>query len=54
MHGIAGRSSQTRHGPGQVASGIWCKPCSEFTMEVVMRADWAFALIAPQSERSPG
>jgi hypothetical protein len=25
--------------PGQMASGIWCNPCSEFAMEVVMGAD---------------
>jgi len=36
--------------PGQMASGIWCNPCSEFAMEVVMGADLGFAIIAPQSE----
>jgi hypothetical protein len=36
-----------------MASGIWCNPCSEFAMEVVMGADWGFAIIAPQSESSP-
>jgi hypothetical protein len=40
--------------PGQMASGIWCNPCSEFAMEVVMGADLGFAIIAPQSESSIG
>jgi hypothetical protein len=40
--------------PGQMASGSWCNPCSEFAMEVVIGADLAFATIAPQSESSPG
>lgn len=39
---------------GQMVSGIWCNPCSEFTMEVVRGADLGFAIIAPQSESSPG
>jgi hypothetical protein len=40
--------------PGQMASGIRCNPCSEFAMEVVMGADVGLAIIAPQSEGSPG
>lgn len=40
--------------PGQTASGIRCNPCSEFAMEAVMGADLGFAIIAPQSESSPG
>jgi hypothetical protein len=40
--------------PRQMASGSWCNPCSEFAMEVVIGADLAFAIIAPQSESSPG
>jgi hypothetical protein len=37
-----------------MASGIWCNPCSEFAMEVVMGADFGFAIIAPRSESSIG
>lgn len=40
--------------PGQMASDIWCNPCSEFAMQVMMRADLGFAIIAPQSVSSPG
>ncbi len=40
--------------PGQMASGIWCNPCSEFAMEVVMGADLGFAIIAPQSGELAG
>ncbi len=40
--------------PGQTASGIWRNPCSEFAMEVVIGADLGFAIIALQSESSPG
>jgi hypothetical protein len=40
--------------PGQTASGIWCNPCSEFAIEVVLGADLGFAIIAPPSESSPG
>lgn len=34
--------------------GIRCNPCREFAMEGVMGADLGFAIIAPQSESSPG
>jgi hypothetical protein len=37
-----------------MSSGIWCNPCSEFAMEVVMGADLGFAIIALQSESSIG
>jgi hypothetical protein len=37
-----------------MASGIWCNPCSEFAMEVVMGAGLGFAIIALQREISPG
>ena len=40
--------------PGQLVSGVWCKPCSEFAMELVMGADLGFAIIAPQRVNSPG
>ena len=40
--------------PGQVVSGVWCKPCSEFAMELVMGADLGFAIIALQRVNSPG
>jgi hypothetical protein len=37
-----------------MASDIWCNPCSEFAMEVMMGADLGFAIIATQSKSSPG
>jgi hypothetical protein len=37
-----------------MASGIWCNPCSEFAMEVMMGADLGFALIALQRESLAG
>ena len=40
--------------PGPMASGIRCNPCRQLAMEVVIGADLGFAIIAPQSESSPG